>query len=217
MPEAAALASLVELGCLFYMIGITAGTLVAYFIARDYTKHGRQVAGISKRYYFLFYLLATGLLVAFGSPFALHTLRRLAETLIYSWRSKSRMTRLQLLHGLLYYAALSVCLRKKALHLQGLLALIVLQTLAHYQVYRLGRRGFRHYYAEIAIHTYLFYCVRSWALLFNLLYVVAFVLVSIKNRADADLEIRLLEPQACHSYEAEAAKRNKPCLKNKFI
>lgn len=167
-----------------YTFGIFVATVLSYLFARPLTVHGRETHGVSKFYYFVFYSLSVMLMSDSRTYFIIHPLRRLLETLIYSRRSKSKMTYLQLAHSLLYFTIVSIYLRDKPVEPIGFVIFNVIQAIAHFRVYVLKKYEFSHYFSEILIYGYVFYCVRTCAMFWNLAYVCAFVLVSIRNRRD---------------------------------
>lgn len=172
-----------DAACAFYTFGLFAATLFMHFWLPALVRHGRGVGGVSKLCYSAFYLLATAIaLQEARGCFIIHPARRLVETLIYSWNSRSKMSYLQLAHGMLYYFMITHYVSRIHLNLAVFLFLNALQAVAHFRVYRLKKREFTHYYAEILIHGYIFLCAKTYAMLWNLMYVIAFVYSSIANR-----------------------------------
>ena len=185
MEKGFSAASIPDILCSLYTFGIFLATLLSYLAAPCLTEHGRSTRGLSKLYYFVFYLLSIFLLRNSGSWFIVHPLRRLVETLVYSRHSRSRISYLQFAHGLAYFAIMSPYIAAHRVEPLGFLAANVLQAIAHFRVYYLKKQEFTHYYTEILIYGYIFLCNRTCALFWNLMYVVAFVFVSIRNRSRA--------------------------------
>jgi hypothetical protein len=165
------------------------------------TLHGQT---ISKRYFLCFYTIPVCMLMllnlvsqasfskALGSsigaakqqPFIFHSLRRWIETYFYTRKTRSRMTLLQFIQGVLYYCTLSVHILRSQCKVRGSTFLVanVMQGIAHYRVYRLGKQEFYHYYCEVLLYLIVLCDLRSLSMLFNFLYVVLFVKITIGNR-----------------------------------
>lgn len=160
---------------------------------------------VSKRYFLCFYATATcmqALLIQNALPlslesapsrfiemtqkypFIVHTVRRWIETYLYTSNTRSRMTLLQLFQGILYYCALSVhmCRSQHRIWMPTFLAANIMQGVAHYWIYRLRMREFHHYYCEILLYLIVLWHMKSLCMLFNLLYVILFVGMTISNR-----------------------------------
>lgn len=237
--------------CSSYMFAIFSFTLLSYFFSPQLTKHGRSTSGISKIFYFLLYLTSVLILRNSSSIFIIHPLRRLFETLFYCRKTKSKMTYLHLVHGLLYFIVLSSYIKnvsdrgensiqhykitsnqlnsklngsrfntgdksnhgkdlmldkkdksmpygkdlmlgekdkpvdkKDRMEIEpvGFTLVNIIQAIAHYRVYHLKIYEFSHYYSEILIYSYVFLCIKTAPMFWNLLYILAFVYVSIQNR-----------------------------------
>lgn len=168
--------------CTIYMMGILGFTLISYAFTPSLTVHGRSAAGISKFYYFILYMTAVIMLIGSNNAFIIHPARRFIETVVYSWNSKSKMSFLHLIHGLLYFIVLSLYLYDKPIEPLGFFIVNLIQAVAHYRVYYLKIYEFSHYYTEILVYGYIFLCVSTPAMFFNLLYIFAFVYVTISNR-----------------------------------
>lgn len=182
-----------DIGATIYMLAAFLATVLSSYAAPSLSKHGRSVTGISKLYFFIFYLFASFLLIWFRSSFVIHTARRLLESVLYCWNSKSKMTPLQFVHGMLYYLFLALHLRNKAINTLVLVVVVACQSVAHYRVYVMKKREFSHYFCEAVLYLYLLFYIRSWALFFNAAYVLAFVKVSIKNRKSEAPEYRMVQ------------------------
>ena len=166
-----------------YFAGIFATTVASFILVPEITVHGRRSSGISKRWYLVHYLLAVLFLLPYSSLFIIHPLRRLVESVVYSWNSRSRFTFLQFAHALIYFAILSLYLHDKHIKALPFIAANILQAIAHYRVYRLGKREFSHYYTEILLYASVLYSVPTVPMLLHELYILAFVYVSRANRA----------------------------------
>lgn len=94
------------------------------------------------------------------------------------------MTLLQFVQGIVYYCALSVHIHRSRRNIWAPTFLVanILQGIAHYRVYRLGKQEFSHYYCEILLYLVVLCHLRSLGMLFNLLYVIVFVKMTIDNR-----------------------------------
>lgn len=165
-----------------YTFSIFTVTAVLSIVRSRLIEHGRITGGISKMYFFVFYLAGMVVLRNSENYFILHPARRFTETIVYCRESRSRMTYLQFVHGIVYLIFISLYMRDRYVEPFGFILLNILQGIAHYRVYKLRKFEFYHYYTEIAIYLYLFLCNRTCALFFNLLYVIAFVLASKRFR-----------------------------------
>lgn len=150
---------------------------------------------LSKKYYFLFYLVPMIIYLGTDGSFPrslllIFYIRRFIETLLYSRNSKSKMTIIQFIHGIIYYIFVSLNIqdnnRMATWPLIYLLNLI--QLVAHIRLYKLSKYEFFHYYSEIAYYFVLFYYIGSLSLLLNCMYVIAFTLISIKMRVSRVLK-----------------------------
>lgn len=170
--------SSMELLSSLYLFGIFAVTVLAYLLNLKLAIHGRTASGINKFYYFILYLTAVILLRHSSSAFIIHPMRRFVETLVYSRQSKSQMTYLHFLHGLVYFIVLSSYLHDRQIEMLGFVLVNLFQAIAHYRVYWLKFFEYSHYYSEILVYGYIFYCLRTWAMFWNLMYIIAFVVTS---------------------------------------
>lgn len=176
-------ASTLDVLCSLYTFSIFIATMISYLAIPCLTEHGRSTKGLSKFYYFIFYLLSIFLLRNSHNCFVIHPFRRLIETLIYSWHSKSKMSYFQFIHGFTYFAIMTPYLAVRYVEPFGFIILNILQMIAHFRIYYLKKQEFYHYYTEILIYGYIFLCNRTCALFWNLMYIMAFVFVSIRNRS----------------------------------
>lgn len=157
---------------------------------------------ISKKYYFIFYSLPSlvyliyilfkykkdtgiqNLSFVIYSPILLHSLRRMIETLVYWNCINSKMTLLQFTHAFIYFTLLPIymIIIRLKVPLFTFIIINVFQIVAHYRAYALKTGEITHYIAEACIFLYIFYCYMSLSLGLNAIYVIIFVMVSIKER-----------------------------------
>lgn len=167
-----------------YFLSIFISVPFAHIYIPSLTSHGRISSGISKNYFVLFYLYALFLTSYKGisNIFFVHFVRRTLECLFLRYK-RSKMNVLQFAHGVIYYTFLVFHLHDRRLtHSLVFVVLNILQSVAHIRIFLFRHDTYTHYYLEIIIYFYVFYELRTLEMLFNLLYVISFVISSIFNR-----------------------------------
>lgn len=181
-----------------YMTAITSSLWISFLGQRSLTKHGSYAAPgslhITKNCFASFYLagivsfLLTSPKTAVASLYALHVLRRLAESLCLRYTRGSRMHVLHLLLGLSYYPMQMLRYSGYAVHSTlhcnvYLFALLnVAQSALHYTLFTHRVSIFYlHYLTEILIYL----SIDRYNYL-NLAWLLSFVFISICNRRDGE-------------------------------
>lgn len=187
----------------FYFLCIATGTMSCYKFIPELIQNGRSIPSLSfqskstfftaietlhntkicKKYFYIFYCVP----ILFNFPgtgpnliFLIHPMRRLIETLIYSRNSKSSMTGIQFVHGLIYYCMLSICLRSEYINPEIFILSNILQAIAHYRVYALKKTENLHYYTECLIYLFILMSSPTFSKLLNFIYVVSFAYVTVR-------------------------------------
>lgn len=142
---------------------------------------------ISKKYFFVLYIIPFVLLFiptagVSLTVFFIHPFRRLLESIVYSRKSKSYMTSVQFIHGLLYYLILTLCMKSIKIDIKQFLILNFLQGIAHFRVYYQAKREYFHYYSEALIHFFLYISSPNASKFLNFIYVLCYVCISSKQR-----------------------------------
>lgn len=172
-----------------YFAMLPAAVLGSHLFLNGMTRHGHIPAGISKNNYWYFYLhgLVLMLLLAPGNMYCMHLGRRLVETQVFRYSGRSRMSVLQLVHGLVYYTFLCMHLRDKVIrHRMLFCTLNVLQTATHYCVFVRRRLVYSHYAAELLLYLTMFLDIGTVELFLNAVYVGLFVFSTVRNRRNKD-------------------------------
>ncbi|KHN69469.1 ATP-binding protein [Ordospora colligata] len=168
-----------------YLIVLPFGTLFLYAFANEATKHGYIAGGISKNYFKYFYLygVVLSVILPIENMYRIHLFRRLIETVVFKYSSRSRMRLIHFIHGMAYYTCMCLHMHGKTImHTKMFLLLNIAHFAAHYCVFVRKQYIYSHYAIELMIHMHLWMEIRSMQLLFNLAYAVVFVGVSIANR-----------------------------------
>lgn len=210
---------LVDITLLYYLTGLLCFALYFIFpgIFKDLALHGKtlndsQKWHVSKRYFTSFYALGVVMALALfrlekGQELLLlaHLLRRLGESILWPYSSRSLMHPIHLLVGLSYYPILVLSFIQTATQFTThtwqvcfFILLNVLQAFLHWRLWRAGQAKdylplsdlewpFRytlspHYYVEMFIYL-LFAQMSGWTLLLtlNLVFVMANLLITVLN------------------------------------
>lgn len=191
-----ALSMVLDTATTCYFLLLPAATLTLHVFANSLTRHGHIPAGISKNNYRHFYLYGLVLLLWMspGNMYCIHLGRRLVETWIFRYSDKSRMSVLQLVHGMVYYTFMCLHLRDRHIRRRDVfVALNVLQSAAHYCVFVKRRLVYSHYVAEAMIYLTVFWDIGTLPLFLNLVYVLTFVFSSVRNRRRLEREADISE------------------------
>ncbi|ADM11733.1 uncharacterized protein Eint_061280 [Encephalitozoon intestinalis ATCC 50506] len=168
-----------------YFILLPIVTVASHMFMNNLTRHGHIPQGISKNNYQYFYAygLILSLLLPMKNIYPLHLGRRLAETKVFKYSNRSKMSILHFIHGLLYYTFVCAHLRNKRIgNVYVFLFLNILQLVSHYYVFVRKTFVYTHYIVEVMIYGFICWEVRTIQMLFNLLYVLSFVFSTIMNR-----------------------------------
>ncbi|ORD94168.1 hypothetical protein ECANGB1_1059 [Enterospora canceri] len=172
-----------------YASSLSCFVAYAYFHYPEVLVHGRgnvRFGKVSKRYFVLFYLI--GLIAAYRTFLVLFLIRRVIESLLYMTKTQSYMNVFHLVHGCSFYYILGIYVTNNTTtattaFYRNYLVLNVLQGIAHYKLYvsRDLRYKNSHYYCEIALYVLYFYRYRDWFTFNILVYVLLFVVSTIRH------------------------------------
>ncbi|AFN83221.1 hypothetical protein EROM_061310 [Encephalitozoon romaleae SJ-2008] len=160
-------------------------TVASHIFINDLTRHGHIPEGMTKNNYQYFYAYGVilSLLLPVKNIYPFHLGRRFIETKVLKYSDRSKMNLLQFIHGLVYYTFVCMHLRDKAISNKGVFMLLnALQSVSHYFVFIRKTAGYSHYVVEVVIYAFIYCEVGTIQMLFNLLYVLSFVLSTIRNR-----------------------------------
>lgn len=154
------------------------------FSFTSFVDHGYIKLGFTKNFFILLYLFAIILHFFLHTInfYMIHLLRRFFECFLFRYKN-SKMSFLQLLHGIIYYFFISLHLSsKKIIYINVWICLNIVHTITHYFVFKKRKFLYSHYFIELCIYFYLYIEFRSVELLFNLWYLIIFILITLKNR-----------------------------------
>lgn len=174
------------LPAIFYIL-IISSTIFLYVVCPKILIHGHTDSLLSKNLYITFYVVSIiyFYLRAKWSFFIIHLVRRSVECLLFRYKT-SKMNILQYIFGILYYIVLSHYLSKINLRItKTFLFLNCTQFVSHYMVFR-RKWKYLHYISEIFIHLHIFMKIRSFVLMLNTIWVILFVIVTIRLRKIAE-------------------------------
>lgn len=175
--------------CYFAMLPVA--TLFSHVFMNGLTRHGYIATGISKNNYKHMYMYGLLMFIRLspGNTYIIHLGRRLIETQVFRYSERSKMSVLQLMHGVVYYLVMCLHLRDKCIrHKHVFVLLNVLQSISHYFVFVRKCFIYSHYLLEAAIYLALFWDIGTVQLFLNFLYVLSFVFSSIRNRRSAQMQ-----------------------------